>query len=50
MGNIFTDSLLRGKIRNNYSIVEKIDEDFFGEIYKSIGIKNSRNRAEPIKL
>ena len=45
MGNIFTDSLLRGKIKNNYSIVEKMDEDFFGEVYKSIGIKNNEQVA-----
>ena len=41
MGNIFTDSLLRGKIKNNYSIIEKMDEDFFGEIYKSTQIKDN---------
>lgn len=35
MGNIFTDSLLRGRIKNNYIIIEKMDEDFFGEVYKS---------------
>ena len=45
MGNIFTDSLLRGKIKNNYSIVEKMDEDFFGEVYKSKGIKNNELAA-----
>ena len=41
MGNLFSESLLRGKIKNNYSIIEKMDEDFFGEVYKSTGIKNN---------
>lgn len=41
MGTLFTDSLLRGKIKNNYSIIEKMDEDFFGEVYRSKGIKNT---------
>ena len=41
MGTLFSDSLLRGKIKNNYSIIEKMDEDFFGEVYKSKSIKGN---------
>ena len=41
MGNIFNDTLLVGKIKSNYSIIEKIDEDFFGEVYKCTKIKSN---------
>ena len=48
MGNVFDDSLLRGKIKNNYTIIEKIDEDLFGEVYKCKGIKD--NELVSIKI
>ena len=49
MGTLFTDSLLRGKVKNNYSIIEKMDEDLFGEVYKSIGIRNEHVAIKVIK-
>ena len=39
--NIFNENLLRGKIKNNYSIIEKIDEDFFSEVFKSKSINGN---------
>ena len=39
MGILFGDSLLGGRIQYNYSIIEKMDEDFFGEVYKCKGLK-----------